>query len=220
MDDFRLSSRRAVYVTTGWVRGCQNNEIGSMAEFSDAKISGASTGLELDKMEIPSVSSTKKALDSGYRGVHASYNSGKMSSWASKIKVVLLISGALLPLALIVFLWDQGVVDLPYLGSNTVARELERYATVGPVMTSIGKNQHVKLTVQIECKNTKIKNKVNEIGSAIKSRILVILSSSKAKDQLNRHDYDSLKSEFKKEINRLLPKSSIKAVYFANIVRY
>ena len=191
-----------------------------MTEFSEEKKSDASFGLELDKMEIPSVSSTKKVAEGGYRGVQDRSDSGKEWSWASKLKAFLLILGVLLPLALIFFLWDKGVVDLPYLGSKSVARELERYATVGPVMTSIGKNQHMRLTVQIECKNAKLKNRVNEISSAIKSKILEILSSPEAKDQLRRQDYASLKSEFKKEINRLLRKSSIKAVYIADIVRY
>jgi len=195
-------------------------EVGRMAEFSEEEISDASLGLELDKMEIPSVSSTRRVEEGGYRGVQDRSGSGKGSSWVSKLKVFLLILGVLLPLALISFLWDQGVVDLPYLGSKKVIRELERYATVGPVMANIGKNQHVKLTVQIECKDVNLKNKVNEISSAIKSKILVILSSPEAKDQLRRHDYASLKSEFKKEINRLLLKSSIKAVYIADIVRY
>ena len=190
-----------------------------MLEFSEAK-SGASVGLELDKMEIPSFSSTKKVAKGGYRGVQDRSDFGKASSWTSKVKVFLLILGVLLPLALIFFLWDKGVVDLPYLGSKKVIRELERYAMVGPIMTNIGKNQHVKLTVQIECKDVNLKNKVNEIGSAIKSKILVILSSPEAKDQLRRQDYASLKSEFEKEINRLLRKSSIEAVYIADIIRY
>ena len=195
-------------------------EVGRMAEFSEEKISDASFGLELDKMEIPSVSSTKRVADGGYRGVQVRSDSGKEWNWASKLKAFLLIVGVLLPFALVFFLWDKGVVDLPYLDSKKAFRELERYATVGPIMTNVGKNEHVRLTVQIECKNVNLKNKVNEISSAIKSKILVILSSPEAKDQLRRQDYASLKSEFKKEINRLLGKSSIKAVYIADIIRY
>jgi len=195
-------------------------EVGRMTEFSEEKISDASFGLELDKMEIPSVSSTKQVAEGRYRGVKDRSDSGKGSIWVSRLKMFSLILGVLLPFALVFFLWDQGVVDLPYLDSKKAIRELERYATVGPIMTSMGKNQHVKLTVQIECKNVNLKNKVNEISSAIKNKILVILSSPEAKDQLRRHDYASLKSKFKKEINRLLRKSSIKAVYIADIVRY
>jgi len=193
-------------------------EVGRMAEFSEEKISDASFGLELDKMEIPSVSSTKRVEEGWYRGVQDRSGSGR--NWASKLKAFLLILGVLLPFALVFFLWDRGVVDLPYLDSKKAIRELERYATVGPIMTNVGKNEHIKLTVQIECKNVNLKNKVNEISSAIKSKILVILSSPEAKDRLRRQDYASLKSEFKKEINRLLRKSSIKAVYIADIVRY
>jgi|GEM_PF-3239538 flagellar basal body-associated protein FliL len=191
-----------------------------MNEFSDAKMSEAGIGLKLDKMLISPVSNTKKPADGGYRGVQAVSDSERGLSWRTKVKAILLISGVLLPFVLVFFLWDRGVVDLPYLESKKAARELQRYATVGPVMTSIGKDQHLKLTVQIECDDVKSKNKVNEISSAIKNKILVILSSPEAKDQMRRQDYSSLKSEFEKEINRLLPESPIKALYIANILRY
>ena len=113
-------------------------EVGRMAGFSEEKISDASFGLELDKMEIPSVSSTKRVAEGGYRGVQDRSGSGKEWNWASKLKAFLLISGVLLPFALVFFLWDKGVVDLPYLESKKAIRELERYATVGPIMTNVG----------------------------------------------------------------------------------
>lgn len=191
-----------------------------MVGFSDAKISDAKTGLELDKMEIPAVSRRDSAGDGGYRGVQQRSLSAGASRKHSILKILLLVSGVLLPFVLMFLLWDQGFVDLPLLESKKAQRELERYATVGPVMTSIGQNQHIKLTVQIECKDTRLKKKITGISSAIKSKLLVILSSPEVKDKLRLQDYASLKSYFKEEIDSLLQKESVEAVYFSDIVRY
>jgi flagellar basal body-associated protein FliL len=134
--------------------------------------------------------------------------------------MLLLVSGVLLPIVLLFLLWDQGVVDLPLLKSNKVRREHQRFATVGPVMTSIGQNQHIKMTVRIECKNTRLKEKVAEIESAVKSKLLFVLSSPEVKEKLRLQDYAAIKAFFKKEVDSLLPNDTVEAVYFSEIIRY
>jgi flagellar basal body-associated protein FliL len=183
-------------------------------------ISEAKTGLELDKMEIPSSSQTAHPQEAGYRGVQQRSVPRGQAKKHSMFKTLVLISGLLLPTVLLFLLWDQGVVDLPLLKSNKVRREHERYATVGPVLTSIGENQHIKLTVLIECKDTRLKKKVADISSAVRSKLLVVLSSPEAKEKLRLRDYTSFKSHFEEEINRLLPNDSVEAVYFSEIISY
>ena len=191
-----------------------------MVDSSDAAIREVKKGLELDKMEIPSVPRRDRIEDSGYRGVQQRSLPARARRKYPIFKVLLVVSGALLPLVFIFLLWNQGFVDLPLIGSKKIQRELERYATVGPVMTSIGKDEHLKLTVQIECKNARLKKKILGISSAIRSKLLVALSSPEAKEKLRLQDYASLKSYFKQEIDSLLPKESVDAVYFSDIVRY
>ncbi len=191
-----------------------------MVDSSEAAIREVKKGLELDKMEIPSVPQRDRIEDSGYRGVQQRSLSARAPRKYPILKILLVVSGALLPLFFIFLLWNQGLVDLPLVGSKKVQRALERYATVGPVMTSIGKDDHLKLTVQIECKNARLKEKILGISSAIKNKLLVVLSSPEAKEKLRLQDYASLKSYFKQEIESLLPKESVDAVYFSDIVRY
>lgn len=191
-----------------------------MVGSSDAKISEKNTGLELDRMEVPPVSRIKRSDDGGYRGVQKRSSSTTGPNRQAIIKILLLVSGVLLPFVLMFFLWDQGVVDVPFLKSRKAQRVLKRYATVGPVMTSIGQDQHVKLTVQIECKDTRLKKKISEISSAVKGKLLIVLNSPEVKEKLLHQDYAPVKSRLKKEIDSLLQKESIEAVYFSDIVLY
>ncbi len=191
-----------------------------MADLSEIKVSQANIGLELDRMEIPTISPKKSVEVGGYRGVQQRSDSGRPSRIHSILKLFVLLLGVLLPFVLTFFLWNQGIIDLPFLKSNRAQKELKRYATVGPVMTSIGENQHVKLTIQIECKNSRLKEKMVGISSAVKNKLMVVLNSPETKEKLLKQDYSSLKSDFKKEIESLMPPESVKAVYFSNILLY
>ena len=75
-----------------------------MAGFSGAKISEAKIGLELDKMELPSISKSVRDQDSGYRGVQQKSYSAKSPRRHSIFKMMLLISGVLLPIVLLFLL--------------------------------------------------------------------------------------------------------------------
>lgn len=186
----------------------------------NGKISEAKTGLELDKMEIPEVLRTPKSQDGGYRGIRQPSSHRGGFSRQAVLKILVLITGVLLPFVLMFLLWDQGVVDLPFLGSKKAQRVLKRFTTVGPVMTSIGDNEHIKITVQIECKDSALKKKITALAPAVKGKLLVVLSSPEVKEKLRRQDYGALKSHFKAEIDSLLTKESVKAVYFSDILRY
>jgi len=87
-------------------------------------------------------------------------------------------------------------------------------------MANIGKNQHVKITVLIECKKKSLRKRVTELQSIIKNNLMMVLNSKEARPFIDKKDYSSLKPEFLKQINVLLKGEPIKNIYFSQIVRY
>ena len=186
-----------------------------MASSNEAKV-----GLELDKIELSTTARAPVRESSGYRGIQKETDTKTAINKRSLLTILFLISGVFFFFSVILFLWDQGVVDVPLLASKKIQRELERYATVGPLMTSIGKDQHIKLTLTIECRNAGSKERIAEIDSAIKSKILMTLNTPEAKGILSRKDYQALKPYFKKAISKLVEKNAIKDIHFSDIIRY
>ncbi|MBW1697835.1 MAG: flagellar basal body-associated FliL family protein [Deltaproteobacteria bacterium] len=177
------------------------------------------SGLELDKIEVPNsrpVSSLKKPSERSPSQKDPKPSSQKLS----KLPVFVLIAGVISLLGLVFVLWDQAIIDLPLLKSKYAERVLERYATIGPMMVSTGKDQHIKFTIMVECKNTKLKDRVVKLEAKIKNRLLEALTSAEGKKYLNKQDFKSLKPYFKKQINRIVKGNPAKNVYFSQIFRY
>ena len=144
----------------------------------------------------------------------------KTSSKSLKLQVFILLAGVASLFAAVFFLWDQSIVDLPMLESRAAKRAMEKYVSVGPVMANIGKNQHVKITVLIECKNKSLRKRVAELQSIIKNNLMMVLNSKEARPFIDKKDYSSLKPQFLKQINVLFKGEPIENIYFSQIVRY
>ncbi|RJQ55339.1 MAG: hypothetical protein C4530_16170 [Desulfobacteraceae bacterium] len=169
------------------------------------------------KMTTPAAPPAGAAFSEKYRGGRSV---GPGSSGEASLRLLLVALGVTLPVILLFLMWSQGFIDLPLLQSKKILRQLQRVATVGPVMTSIGQNEHLKLTLQIECRNSKMKERLEESGSALRSKILMALNSPETISLLRLQDYAQLKDFFKTEIQGLFPEISIKEVYLSEIVRY
>jgi flagellar basal body-associated protein FliL len=181
----------------------------------------SSTGLELDKIDLSDLFQVpvveKKDQKEGKKKSKIKIPSLNIANF----KIALIIGAIILSLIIVYFLWDQTIIDLPFLESGSTQRMSKRIVTVGPVMTSFGKDEHVKMTVQIECKNTKLKNKVSELDQRIQSKIMLMLNDPKARRLLRQGDFKALKPFIRKEVEQLLKNSGvIKGVYFSQINLY
>ena len=176
-------------------------------------------GLELDKIDLSDLLhapvTKKKAQKEGKKsGI-------KIPSLnIANYKIALIIGAIILSLTIVYLLWDQTIIDLPFIESGSTAQMSKRIVTVGPVMTSFGKDEHVKMTVQIECKNAKLKEKVSELNQRIQNKIMLMLNDPKARRLLRQGDFKALKPFIKKEVERLLKNSGVKDVYFSQITLY
>ena len=119
----------------------------------------STNGLELDKIDLSDIlfapGTEKKAQKKGKK-----FGIKIPSLNKANFKIVLIIGAMILSLTIVYLLWDQKIIDLPFIESGSTAQMSKRIATVGPVMASFGKDDHIKMTVQIECKDTKLKDKV------------------------------------------------------------
>ncbi|HIJ57347.1 MAG TPA: hypothetical protein HPQ03_14670 [Deltaproteobacteria bacterium] len=179
----------------------------------------STTGLELDKIDLSDIllapRTEKKAQKEGKKsGI-------KIPSLnIANFKITLIIGAMILSLIIVYLLWDQRIINLPFTESAPTPEMSKRIATVGPVMTSFGKDEHIKMTVQIECKNTKIKDKVSELDRRIQNKIMLMLNDPKARRLLKERDFKALKPFIKKEVEQLIKNSGVKDVYFSEITLY
>jgi len=155
----------------------------------------------------------------GYRGVEKTL-SPSPGSTSSKLAVCILTAGVASVLTLVYVLWDQGVVQLPLLKNRYIERQLERYATIGPMLTTVGEDEHIKLTVAIECKDSSVKRRLSDEASAVKNSILMVLGTARAREYLGRKDYAALRPYLVEEIRRRFPHQAVKDIYFSEILRY
>ena len=180
----------------------------------------SSTGLELDKIDLSDLLhapvTEKKAQKEGKKKSGIKIPSLNIANF----KIALIIGAIILSLTIVYLLWDQTIIDLPFMESTPTPQMSERIVTVGPVMTSFGKDEHVKMTVQIECKNTKLKDKVSELDQRIQNKIMLMLNDPKARRLLRQGDFKALKPFIKKEVERLLKNNGVKDVYFSQITLY
>jgi flagellar basal body-associated protein FliL len=185
-----------------------------MADENDIK-----AGLELDKIDLSQGRGdpVPPPLPLQQTGGKAKK---KNSSKSSKLQVFILIAGVAALFATMFFLWDQAIIDLPLLESNVAKRALEKYVSVGPIMANVSKDQHVKITVMIECKNKRLRERVTAVQPIIKNNLMMVMNSKEAKPIIDKKEYSELKPEFLKQINSLLKGSPVKNIYFSQIVRY
>ena len=76
------------------------------------------------------------------------------------------------------------------------------------------------MTVQIECKDTKLKDKVLKLENRIQNKIVLMLNDPKTRRLVRQGDFKALKPFIKKEVERLLKNSGVKDVYFSQITLY
>ena len=177
------------------------------------------TGLELDKFNLPDSMHTPesgKMAKKGKKGLEP-----KLSAvYVSNFTIALIIGGIILSLAFVYLLWDQEIIKVSFIESMPHQQMSERIVTVGPVMASLGNDEHIKMTVQIECKNPKLKDMVSNMQKRIQNKIMLLLANPTARRLVSQGDFNALKPLIKKEVERLLNGGEVESVYFSQITRF
>ena len=177
------------------------------------------TGLELDKIDLSSARHAPESEEKvGKPGLKPNLKFKSVN--VTKFKIALIIGGIALSLTFVYLLWGQIFINRTSMENTPAERMSERMATVGTVMSTFGKNEYIKMTVEIECNNIRSKDKVSELEQRIKDKIMLMLNDPKTRQKVRERNFDALKPVIKKEVERLLSDSGVEDVYFSQIIFY
>ena len=182
----------------------------------------ASTGLELDKFDLSNLIQPLETEKNVQKNDEVKKKARKKTTFLTMVnlKIALIIGAIILSITFVSLLWDQQIINLPFVESPPNPQISQRIVTVGPMMSTFGKDEHVKMTVLIECKNTKMKEKVAGLNGQIQNNIMLMLNDKKVKRLLRQGDFKALKPRIRKQVERLIKNSGIQDVYFSQINVY
>jgi flagellar basal body-associated protein FliL len=181
-----------------------------------------SPGLELDKFDLANLIRPQITEKKVQKKDEVKEKSGIKFPYLNSVNVniALIIGAIVLSITLVSLLWDQRVINLPFIESAPAPQISKRIVSVGPMMSTWGKDEHIKMTVLIECKNQKLKGEVARLNGRIQSNIMLMLNDPKVKRLLRQGDFKALKPLIRKEVERLIKNSGIEDVYFSQINLY
>ena len=168
-------------------------------------------GLEFDEIDLtkflkkkPPVSTKKKSKANPLNRFYKLY---KKVTDASRLMITLLFTSIVLLLVGIYILWGR---------TSTYSSALS-YAAVGPVITTIGSGQAIKIKLNFEFKNPNLRNRIAGMESLFKDKILMILASLDEKDISGEQGLKSLKDRIKSVTDSFFKDNAIKNIYFSEI---
>ena len=177
-----------------------------MDDLTDAK-----NGLELDTLDLSNVIGQKPTVSTGHPLNQIRRRLFKKITVGSRLTVSLLFAGVVLLFAGINFLWGRTIID----------KAAPTYAAVGPVLTNLGTGQPIRIKIIFELKHPNHRDRVAELDTLIKEKMLLVLPSLAEKDIFNEQGINkSLKDRIKSETESLMKENAIEGVYFSEIILY
>lgn len=176
-------------------------------------------GPELDEIDLLSIMNAPESKEADgkpgkkFRLIFKSAN-------VAKFKIALIIGGIVLSLTFVYLLWGQRFIKLPFIDGTSAKLMSQRIASIGPMISGFGKNEYIKMTVEIECDNTHSKDKVLKLEQRIKDRIMLMMNDPEISQKVSKRDFNALKPIIKKEVERMLKESRVEGVYFSQITLY
>ena len=177
-------------------------------------------GLELDRIELPSLASPGKQSESmpdperepaAHRGTGSSAKRG-----FRPLLIALTATLAMLEITA-VYLWRQElkVSSLSFEGAPVSGS----YLRVGPISTTIQNNEVIRLTLDIGCKNDTTKEKLAEKDSRIRDIVVSVITAPDTAPLLEKHQYDAVRAKIKERLGKL-GSEPIGEVYFSELLTY
>jgi flagellar protein FliL len=180
----------------------------------------ADSAIELDKLEIPTLPSKNFQRKEPQR---IPVPESKVPLKPAKIKglwwKLSIVAGVLIVTAVCLILYEKKDINLQFY-TDRASKVPANYLKVGPVTATIGNNDILRLTLEINCKNRKIKNDLKRMDSKIRDKIVNVLNKPDTQQLIKSNDYDTLRARMKKNLNSLLPDEAIEDIYFSQILTY
>lgn len=178
------------------------------------------SGLELDKIEIP----TRSSLDTVHKSTSDADRKPALSPETTspgkkhlRMTLAAVITTLALLTALAVYLKKQDMEVSHFSVKNTAVSE--NYLRVGPISATMKNNKIIRLSVDIGCENNTIKKRLAEKDSLIRDKIVSVLTAPGTDTLLKKHQYDDVRAKIKESLEKIYGES-IGEVYFAELLTY
>lgn len=100
--------------------------------------------------------------------------------------------------------------------TETSDSPLENYLRVGPVTTTLANEDIVKFTIDIECQNAELKEKLARKDSQIRDNIIAVLTEPGTETLISKRDFDTIKAKIKERLSDL----PVNEIYLSELLLY
>lgn len=177
-------------------------------------------GLELDKLEIPkrspSIQKSTQKTDSPEKSFRSSEKS-RSGKRHLRLPAATVITTLVFIVAAGIF-FNRGDLTLGYLSreADSVQESLLR---IGPVTATMANNDIIRLTLDIDCGEASLKQKLSEKDSLIQDKIISVLTDPETEALLEEQEFDAVRTMIKTSLYGI-DDSSIDEVYFVELLTY
>jgi flagellar basal body-associated protein FliL len=175
-------------------------------------------GLEIDRISLANLVSkknhkTKTAADAAGRPAHPTAGPGIKKANLALLGV----------LAVLVLLMGLTALFKPHEFSLTFRQGTGKsntphadYLRVGPITTTLANEDIVKFSIDIKCKNIKVKEQLARRDSQIRNTIIAVLTAPGTEAFIVKRDYESVRVKIKESLSDL----PVDDIYFSELLLY
>jgi len=198
----------------------------------------AGSGLELDKINLSGLGSGNarkpmhvedpgvgvedsvvgsKGSASGVPGPKPAAENTPQNKKKSNLTLISILAVLALLMALTAFFKQQDYSFTFLSGKSDTSQE--NYLRVGPVTATLSNEDIVKFSIDIECGNADLKEKLAEKDTQIRDKIVAVLTAPGTEELIKKRDYEAIKAMIKENLGGL-GHDAIKEIYFAELLLY
>jgi flagellar basal body-associated protein FliL len=131
---------------------------------------------------------------------------------------LLTILAILAILMVITIFFKRQELSFTFLGGKGDA-SMENYLRVGPITATLANEDIIRFSVDIDCMDKKLKERLSGKDSKIRDRIVSIITAPDTEELLKKQRYDEIKTKIKKSLDGI-SSEPIGDIYFADIIIY
>lgn len=182
------------------------------------------SGLELDKINLPNISSRdesgpKPAQNPVAGGTHRKPAPESMPQNEKKTNLALfsVLAVLVLLMALTAF-FKQPNYTFKFLSGESDA-PYENYLRVGPVTATLANEDIVKFSIDIDCGSDDLKEQLAGKDTQIRDKIVAVLTAPGTEELIKKREYEAIKAKIKESLDGL-GSESINDIYFHELLTY
>jgi len=110
-------------------------------------------------------------------------------------------------------------IPLPSFKSDKYSKP-DTYISIGPVISSVRSGDLIKMTLDINCVKKSYRQKVADLDSQIRNRVVWALQTPEAEEFLNSGDYLALRGYLIASVMEIIPAGTATEIYISEFLRY